>query len=295
MEIEPIIAEWEYRVKQVMLFTTPETLSFGNVVVAIRRIRSLAQFLQYNEPILREWMMTYLAENRKEIFVRWYTEHVNRWVQTHTERYYHRKVLYPNAKTDWNRVFGNTDICFETAEQIALDTQNKRPLSFCDEPSIIQMHEAKEHTYDDWEGCWYCEDQERAWQLCLEKRMKQMSHPFVNGDWRSITHRSELLMITDWEPPHKWDYESHTNYHDLDTYKVHICKQRAALSVHPGETMYQAMKKFVPMMFHCGGWLLPFSTKNTAYDRFIQLWNTLDIVLFSIRMDIPALADMEVD
>jgi hypothetical protein len=59
--------------------------------------------------------------------------------------------------------------------------------------------------------------------------------------------------------------------------------------------MYQAMKKFVPMMFHCGGWLLPSSTKNTPYDRFIQLWNTLDVVLFSIRMDIPTLADMEVD
>jgi hypothetical protein len=295
MEIEPIIAEWETRVKQVMLFTTPETLSFGNVSRAIDRIRSLAQFLQYNEPILREWMMTYLAENRTMIFARWNTEHVNRWVLTHTERYYHYKILYPNAKTDWNRVFGNTDICFETAEQVALDTEKKRSLAFCDEPAIIKMHEAKEHTYDDWEGCWYCEDQERAWQLCLEKRMKQIAHPLVNGDWRSITHRPELATITDWEPPHKWDYECPTNYHDLATYKAYICKQRAALYVTSGETMYQAMKKFVPMIFCYGGWLLSSSSKKTDYDRFIQLWNTLDLVLFSIRMDIPTLVDMEIE
>ena len=295
MEIDPIIAEWDIRVKQIMLFTTPETLSFGNVVVAIRRIRSLAQFLQHNEPILREWMMTYLAENRKEIFARWWTAHINRWVQTHTERYCHRKVLHPNTKTEWNSVFGNTDICFEKAEQVALDTEQKRPFKCCDDPVILKMHEAKEHVYDDWEGCWYCEEQEHAWQICLEKRLKQTSHPLLNGDWQSILQRPELDSITVWEPPHKWDYEYTPNYHDLATYKEYIIKQRALLSINSGETMYQAMRKFIPAIFQYGGWLLASSSKKTPYDRFIQLWNTLDLILFSIRIDIPTLVDLEMD
>ena len=295
MEIEPILQEWDERVKQIMLFTMPETLSFGNVNRAIDRIRSLAQFLQYNEPILREWMMTYLAENRKEIFARWWTEHINRWVQTHTDRYYHRKVLYSNAKTEWNAVFGNTDICFEHAEQVALDTEQKRSFKCCDDPAIIKMHEAKEHIYDDWEGCWHCEDQEHAWQVCLEKRMKQISHPLLNGNWQSIIQRQELNSITVWEPPHKWDYEYLPSYHNLATYKEYIVKQHAVLSINSGETMYQAMKKFIPMMFRYGGWLLSSSSKKTPYDRFIQLWNTLDLVLFSIRIDIPVLAELELD
>lgn len=294
MEIESIITEWDVRVKQIMLFTKPETLSFGNVNRAIDRIRSLAQFLQYNEPILREWMMTYLAENRKMIFARWYTEHINRWIQTHTERYAYSPVLYSSARADWNRVFGQTDINFEKAEHIAVDVKGKLPLEFCDEPTIIKMHEGKEHKYD-WDGCWYCEDQQRAWATCLEKRMKQHMHPLLNGNYQMIQYRPEIAVITEWEPPHKWEYEYMKEYHDLATYKEYIVKQRETLTSKPGQTMYQILTEFIPMMFHRGGWLLSSSSKKSPYDRFIQLWNTLDLVLFSIRMDIPTLAELEME
>jgi len=59
--------------------------------------------------------------------------------------------------------------------------------------------------------------------------------------------------------------------------------------------MYQAMRKFIPAIFQYGGWLLASSSKKTPYDRFIQLWNTLDLILFSIRIDIPTLVDLEMD
>ena len=294
-EIERILTEWGTRVDQIMLFNTPETLSFGNVNRAIARFRSLAQFLQYYEPILREWMMTYLAENRKMIFARWWTEHIAKWTESHTERYIWVPVLHPEAKTEWDSVFGSTEFCFEKAEQVAQDTRKNLPFENCDNQTIIDIHAGKDHYYDDWDGCWYCEEQKHVWCSLLLQRMKQTSHPLLNGNWQSIIDTPELDTIGDWSPPHKWDYEYVRDYYDLATYKEYLTRERSALPILPGETMYMIMKKFVPLILRRGGWLLHSTSKKTPYDRFIQLWNTLDLVLFSIRLDIPKLAEFELD
>ena len=293
--IEQILAEWQTRVDQIMLFTTPETLSFGNVNRVIARFRALAQFLQHYEPVLREWMMTYLAENRKMIFARWMTEHISRWTESHTERYIWIPVLYSNAKTEWDTVFGTTEFCFNKAEEVARSIRKHIPFENCDDQAIIDIHTGKEHEYDHWDGCWHCDDQERAWCSLLTQRMKQMPHPLLNGNWQSIMDRLELDVLTDWAPPHKWDYEYVRDYHDLTTYKEYLARERDALPILAGETMYQTMTKFVPLILRRGGWLLHSPSKKTAYDCFVQLWNTLDIVLFTIRLDIPKLVEFELD
>ena len=286
--LEEVLTEWDNRVNQIKLFNTPEMLSFGNVNVAIERFRGLAQFLQYYVPLLQDWTTNYIKAHRAEIFTWWWMEHINKWVVSHGDPHSHIKYLHPNAKAEWDNIFGQTEFCFSIAEQVAKATKEKLPISQCDEPRIVAIHEPYPHKYD-WDHCWYCDDQEREWSKELKRRILQSDHPLLNLDYTVVLNRPELDGLGEWEPPHKWSNE----YADVDEYKEYIRIQRSMKTDKPGQTPYQIMKRLVPEMLSHSGWVLSHSYKRTPYDRFIQLWNTLDLVLHCIRIDLPRLVELE--
>jgi len=286
MDIHKIITEWNFRVRQIKDIDVAETVSYGNVNLAIDRFTSLAFFLRTYLPILQEWTVSYLDENRAAIFTRYYREHINNWALNHIDRY--TILLHPAAVNEWNTAFPS--IPFEEADQLLKEIVKKREITECDIPEIATMHDGIEHDNDAWWGCDWCTTQEHKWLNELRRRIKVAPHPLLN---MSLPLPEPILSV--WEPPHTWSY-GEAKWLTLNAYKDVIKKIRATTPTR-GKTPIQAIRGVMPFMFKYGGWQLDefrFIQKD-PYLLFMQLWNTLDLVSYTIFLDIPTLMSLHVE
>lgn len=283
--MEEIIAEWNFRVRQIKDIDVAETVSYGNVNLAIDRFTSLAWFLRTYLPILQEWTATYLEENRAAIFTRYYREQINKWTLNHIDRY--TPLLHPAAVSEWNAVFPSAP--FEEANELLTEIMKKHKITECDVPEIATMHDGIEHD-DSWWGCDLCTDQEHKWDAELRRRIKTANHPLLN---MKIT--LPPCTVSTWEPPHTWSY-GEAKWLTLDVYKDVMKKIRATTPA-TGKTPIQAMRMIMPFMLRYGGWQLDeirFIQKD-PYHRFMQLWNVLDLISYTIFLDLPTLLSLHVE
>lgn len=300
--IEAILAEWSNKVQDIKGFERRETKHYGNVNQAIQGFRDLAVFLQEKEPILREWMMTYLKEHRGEIYIKWWGDHIYNWARGRIDFIYAHYYLHPDAREEWDRIFGtDRTTCFDLADRVVEQLAKKKPMEQCDDLTILAIHEGKPHHGDWW--CDDCEDQEMRWKNELLRRLTECNHPALNPERRfSLSYRVKdaLLTLDNWEPPHEWGNKI---YH-LGEYVTYMAshRDREILSPHRkmGQTPCQTMKTVLEDVFYCGGWELPrvyYSTneqkKQMEYTRFLQLWNGLDLIFYTIRMDLPRIQGLE--
>lgn len=300
-EIEPIILEWNEKIKKIKGFNERQTPQYGNVNHAVNAFRELATFLKEKEPILRKWMMNYLGEHRPKIYMKWWRHHIHNWARGNIDFIYRHHILHPNAKEEWNRVFGlNQETCFLLADRMIENLCKKIPISQCDDPTILAIHEGREHR-GDW-YCDHCEEQEMRWKNELMRRLTECNHPALNLErhlW--ISDQTILDKIGNkWEPPHEWGNKM---YH-LGEYVTYMAshRDRDVLSTHRrmGQTPFQKMKELLSNVFQCSGWELPrvyYSAneqkKQMEYIRFLQLWNGLDLIFYSIHMDLPKIEALE--
>ena len=298
MDIHQLIYEWNFRVRQIKDIDKAETVSYGNVNLAIDRFSSLAFFLRSYLPFMQEWMMTYLETNRASIFTRWWREHINKWANNSFNHYAYI-TLHPDA-TQWDVAFPETKSVAD-ANSILKEITSKRDLSKCDIPEIATMHDGKEHN-GDWYGCDYCDTQKYLWESELHKRIKNADHPLLN----MTLPLQEPIVSSTWEPPHTWRY-GEARWLTLDVYKEVMQKVRNTLhsnktqSVnHPmymGKTPIQIMRMNMPLMLQYGGWQLDeinYVSKD-SYILFMQLWNVLDLISYTIFLDLPTLMNLHVD
>ena len=64
-----------------------------------------------------------------------------------------------------------------------------------------------------------------------------------------------------------------------------------------GKTPIQIMRMNMPLMLQYGGWQLDeinYVSKD-SYILFIQLWNVLDLISYTIFLDLPTLMNLHVD
>jgi hypothetical protein len=278
MSIDPILREWFWRIKQIQDIDDQETVAFGNVSLAIERFQELAAFLQAYLPTLRAWMTEYLDKNRSSIFIRYWGEILHdEALRTHSR--INPCVL--QAKQEWDSVFGkDPSTCTSLADSVANETRRISTLSHCDDPTILAIHEGKEHKYScEWFGCDYCEDQERAWSSELNRRLTQSSHPLLNPKKQislSYTFKEELDSVVvqqKWEPPRS------------------IEERKPFPDEKLGQTLIQRFRGLLPALI--SGWSLAYQYEKDPHKQFFQLWKKLDGIMGVIQNDLLLMIDLE--
>jgi len=278
MSIDPILREWFWRIKQIQDIDDQETVAFGNVSLAVERFQELAAFLQAYLPFMRQWMMNYLDKNRVSIFIRYWGEILQ------AENLSSKERITPHilqGKQEWDSVFGKDPaVSTALADRVAHETRQISAFSHCDDPTILAIHEGKEHKYScEWFGCDYCEDQERSWSSELHRRLTQSSHPLLNPKKQiglAYAFREELDRVVvqpKWEPP-----RSPTERTPFPNEKI-------------GQTLIQRFRGLLPVLM--SGWSLSYQYEKDPYQQFFQLWRKLDGIMGVIQNDLPMLITLE--
>lgn len=293
------LTEWEKRTKEIKEFQNEKGIHYYNVRRVIELFRELSVFLRTNEPALCSWMMEYLANHRKEIFVRWWGTHVSEWAAEQVSRF-PSKQLHPNTQVEWDRIFGKEkDTCFSLAHAVAKEAHAKHDIQFCDDKTILAIHEDKEH-----EGncflCDLCEDQESLWTNELKRRLEHSAHPLLNPKRSRYFHYShtwkDKLELGDWSPPKFFGtiYEGRGKSHDcynLAEYKQNMVT--SFLQQQRGNTPIQATKHFLDNAFW-HGWMIPYGCSfKEEYNAFLLLWNCMDCIEPAIVMGLPIFQEIE--
>jgi len=298
-----ILKEWEMRTKDIDQFNK-EGPYYHNGKRVIQLYRELAEFLQINEPAMRQWMMEYLDKNRKEVFTTWWTTHVSEWAKDQIQKY-PKKKLHPNTQQEWDRIFGNEPVAkFDLAYRVTMDAQAKVDMSKCEDLTLLAYHMGKECDSNGW-FCDLCDMPEMWWKEELQRRIANCAHPllnvknarFMHYGWRYKTH---LEKLGDWIPPHFWgDYRTdgheEKDCYDLEEYKTVMRTRRAKDYTKTGQTPKQAIDPMFFLMRYYGGWEIRFYEHyKTEYEAFILLWNKLDLLPLSFELDLGRLAEIEI-
>ena len=272
-EVTTVLSEWESRIAQIKLFDTPERLTFGNVNIAVDRFRSLASFLQYYVPKLREWKDNYLKAHRKEIFVTFCG------TALHAQLFDPKQDSITTERADWEAIFGNTPISYAIAEEIAIAIDKKRPITACDDPTILEIHQGKECDTESWLGCYLCETQHIQWNRFLTIQLKDSDHPLRNPRYLPQViqqYDTELENCEGWAPPRP----THKGIEEK-------CRNRERKK---GLTVFQQMQDLLHRVLYL--WK-PMGSNKTMHDRFFQVWDTIDRIPHVIQLTLPDIIELE--
>lgn len=295
-ELEEILRQWGNHIKLINQAIQPNTIGYGNVNLCVERFRELAQFLQTNMSIMREWMMNYLHIHRKDIFATFWMNHIHKWLKGHLDNF-QREVLYPHAEQQWDHVFG-TSYRFSLALQRVRDLQSIYSIDKCDDVVILDIHKGKDHNGGGF-ACDWCDDQDYKWHNELQRRMLHSSHPLLSKKMYEFQKNHFLREWKEgdtWEPPHVWGWIEHKKpCNDLDQYKQHMRTRYQPLISDMGKTPIQRLHPLLNHILSHRGWCMPYDHATTPYDRFFQLWNTLDLIMPSIQLYLPMLVELEVE
>lgn len=278
MSVDSILREWFWRIKQINDIDDQETVAFGNVSLAIERFQELAAFIQAYLPTLTTWMTDYLDKNRSEIFIRYWGEMI------HSEAMQTHPRVVPRllqAKQEWDSVFGKDPaLCTTLSDRVVKKTREMWNVSNCDDPTILAIHEGKEHYSScEWFGCDHCEEQEHAWHRELIRRMTESSHPLLNPKKRTFlsyhfkSELNEVVVQQKWEPPRSTEPRKPFPEEKL------------------GQTIIQRFRSMLPIFID--GWSLSYQYEKDPYKQFFQLWNTLDGIMGVIQNDLLMMIDLE--
>lgn len=297
-----VFKEWEARVDSIREFEKKESSYYHNGKRVIQLYRELLDFLRSHEPAWRQWMTDYLEKNRKEIFVKWWVTHVDKWV--HENHNYNSIQLHPKTQEEWDNIFGDDPAtCFELAKRVVMDARTRYDFSHCDDLTIKALHEGKEHS-GGWWGCDICDTQEELWKTEMSRRVRQSAHPLLNPDkskclhyyWR---HKEKLNTLGNWTPPHVWGtinttrFDSHTCY-DFEEYSTYLRLERTKNYSQTGQTPCQAIETLLNISrYNSVATINYYENYETEFNAFVLLWNKLDLFQLSFDLDLARLRQIE--
>ena len=286
-QVEDILKEWKEKVEALYSDMVPS-------------FHDLAAFLRENTPILREWMNNYLHANRDRIFLQYCCEHVQDWA---IDQVKHRtKIpptyfcadpikpveLSPTIVEKWTSIFEGTPARFSIVQEMIDHTVSLWDPCHADDPAFHAIHKNLAHLdydlWDDWH-CAYCHSQETWWHNELIRRMTSCMHPLLNVD-AYPTMDGWRREITQWSPPHRprqlmpLPIQLNVGYFP-GKYQAEV--PRICTSAGRG----WALTPFKP----CDHWRTAYEP-HTPFQRFIQLWNTLDRVMDTIQRDLPMIIEL---
>jgi len=307
-EVVDILQNWTILVEEIDKFRKDHPFKghnphMNNARRAIFLFHELVDYLTESLPILEQWMNEYLAKNKKEIFLRWWGEHVSKWAEDQLEQFPDRG-LYPNVQEEWDAVFGNNPAtCFSLAKSFALELRSKISMKKCDNPTILAIHEGQDHN-GDWWGCDLCDEQEHMWKTELMQRLQTCAHPLLNKNRLDyLKWRWPNVSLEHWSPPHAWGIVNDRHRrgemcYQLDVYKAHVMKSAEKKYIKMGFTRIQAILPFLWDAVGLGELRgPPLNNYNKQYQKpyeaFVFLWNHLEILPLSIELYTKQLKEIE--
>jgi hypothetical protein len=292
-DICELIEKWKYYEKEISRFENKCDPYHNNVKRVLDLFTELAGFLEINLPRFQTWIMAYLEKHRLQIFVSWWNNHVSTWAESQIKNNFPDKHLHPETERIWDSVFGDSaETRFSLAKAVVEKMREQRLFKYCDDLTILAHHEGKPCESNGW-YCDMCETQEERWHTELKRRALHSYHPLLNKDrstylcfWTKQLPEHMAL----WTPPHAWgtiytERESFPCY-DISQYEEYITESRKKTYAKDGQTPIQATKDFLFEALYHGGWRINFY-KTDEYDTFVALWNKLELIPISIRLDMP--------
>ncbi len=300
--VRNILLEWKTKSSQLHLRGENEDLNYRNSLLVATKIKDLANFLRSEEQNLRQWMMKYLAENRKKIFLKSNSSLVLHWAKDKVLEIFPKVKLHPEVAAQWDSVFGtNPAKSFSLVQRVVQDhrsrTENqmqtfKDIASKCDDLTIIARHEGIECQYMDWIGCELCETQCNIWRKELVRRMTHSQHPLLNSEdklnhitcyWENGKMKPKEVP-EDWIPLHHWChcYSNHCEYsycYDYDEFIKYMKKNMGVTFAERGLTPVKACSDILFNVTYCARLEPRWDTNfDDEYSVFDLLWNSLDII-----------------
>jgi len=294
MDIREILTQWAAYQDNIRQFRNGPNAY--DIPYFIAQFRELAVFLQEKEFFLREWMMEYLRAHRQTIFIKWWRKHIYDWAMG-------SPLLHPLAEQEWDMLFGDQAVSrFSTAAKAVEKMNALWSIKHCDDVTILAIHEGLDC---DSFPCSYCDEREDAWRYELQRRLIHSQHPLLNP---AIKIWDAPRISNEWTLPHIWGMVDKKICYNLDEYKEYMCKERVQDRLFTGEigkTKRECMQNFIWKAFEYRGWgvdrfeinwtqrlrILPKNIKDD-YEIFCILWNIVDLISFTISLDLPWLKEM---
>ena len=278
--IQTILEEWKYLIDRINQFHDRKSDDYYEEGHVLPLFHKLASFLQMYESEMRKWMMNYLQAHRRDILVRWWTDHVKEWAMDQIKRFPDKK-LHPRVVEEWDRLVGSTP--FSTIHRFVMKHHTIRDISHCDQPEIIAIHKGK--VCDDWPCCFLCDESEEKWREEVKQRLEKGLAPLLT------LRQTPDFLFENWSPPHSYYNDSH-EYLNKNDYKLYLCERRME-KYKPNQTSRQMITTLIYESLSCGGWSLPHWNPRDDYELFLLLWNCVDMIQTSIRIDTPHITHIE--
>jgi len=280
-EIREILETWKQLVNKIYVFENSIHLFHKDTGPIIKDIRNAAAYILEHIPVLKAWCANYLEQNRSEIFLRFWLNHIyeyNKYTIT-GESMSNNKFLHPSYK-DWFRYFPSSD--FEQADALAKEVGSKRGLENVDE-EIKAIHKDKIcGTW--WGGCDWCDTIESTWHQKLY-RVFNTPNIFLNKNLHEDFIKTHKDLVIDCMPPkiyigihQEYTYTQTLEY--IDTFKKD----------------YSIQKMRDVMCYADVGWKIYLFDMYVANDYriFCALWPYLDVLPYIVAKDLEC-CDLNTD
>lgn len=280
-EIQTNILQWRKMYNLITDFNKKTSLQYTNVIDTSTNIKQLANSIKSNISNIKTVINTYLVENRREIWLRYWIQGTSSLL-THKlngYKYPSSYIIDPLFENEWstveNTVFPETyNVLYSNALSIIDKVKSKSSLLDCDDPKILAIHEGKECQTGRW-GCSMCEQISNKWNYKLINEALNTNNIFLNIKLQEefIQYAKNVITIPDsWEPPKNLAC-SKTN-----TFKINATK-------------IQNMREFIGSLYN---WGLSYRLKTDShYSTFISLWSYVDEIESVLDNDLEVFSKIE--
>ena len=319
IEIKEIIKKWKQLYD--LILENPYDIRNPypiNVREVIQKCRNLSKFLESNIEILRQWCVDYLAENRREVWIRFWlnngtkeiSEQINGLSNNFNDIY---DIIHPDFCKEWTEYILNKvpiskdyDESFKTACQIVKNYHQRRNVEFCDDPEILEIHLKKECNGDGW-SCYNCDDLEHTWRNKLKKDIRNVRNIFINLNSQEsfiqeVLSSSKFVIPDDWSPPKLYsviskDHRKYIAIYTKEEYEEAIIEQRSWYKKE-GLTPYKCAENLLFSGIYSSrnmGWYIDsiYGNTDTPFQVFLSLWSFLDILPENIKADLQRCSEIE--
>ena len=206
-EIKSTIIKWNTIYTKISGFNQKSSPLYTNVLEVVKNINEYANDIIVNRKNFNSILNQYLSENRAEIWLRFWIEHVN---------LYNPSPMNSSFDYEWTTRLLNIDpkydVSYENAQTMMKLMKSRRDMSHCDDPVILAIHEGRECEGNGW-FCWHCDDMESKWADKLLKDLKLTNNVFLNPILKNefIEYAKDIVVIpASWTPP--IDYTSYNEH-----------------------------------------------------------------------------------
>lgn len=274
-----------------------ETQIYRNPTALYEALKDYTAYYKHTEPILKQWIQAYLAENKRYLFARLWLDHSREYL---IGKYKNTTglFLHPRFGQEWpHAVQQSPATSYEWAENFVNFQLSIKRIENCTDRSILAIHENQPCKSNGW-FCDLCEDMEFKWLSKLEHEIKNSTNIILNNNYHESFAtdftKQETYLPEDWLPPKVYGFSWATSVPILTLNEIdkEIRKKRLAYTedfkakFQCWEDLYDCFTSpTTGLQFH-------YTEKLQPYEIFGLLWPKLDIWSTLLKMDMKRAEDI---